>query len=247
MAIVYEHRRNDNGNVFYIGIGFDKKRANTKKGRNKYWHNIVNKCGYTVNITHKDICKEEACSIEKYLISFWREALGKNNLANITDGGEGMSGVIPNAETREKIAASKRGLVISDEAKAKIAAANKKRIVTKETREKLSLVWKGRVHSEESKRKISLGNIGKKYTQEAKDKISKGNTGKRRTDEVKKLYSEQRKGRLNPNAKKVVDSKNGVIYRCVKDAAIAINISYSHLHNQLTGRKENKTNLVFYK
>lgn len=98
MAIVYIHRRIDINdefkNVFYVGIGKSKKRANeTYHRRNCFWKNIVNKCGgFKVEITHTNLIWEEACSIERYLISFYgRKDLGLGNLCNLTDGGDGVN------------------------------------------------------------------------------------------------------------------------------------------------------------
>jgi hypothetical protein len=97
MAIVYIHRRldikDDFKNVFYVGIGKSKKRANeTYHSRSVYWKNVINKCGgFTVEITHSNLIWEEACSIERYLISFYgRKDLGLGNLCNLTDGGDGV-------------------------------------------------------------------------------------------------------------------------------------------------------------
>jgi hypothetical protein len=90
MAIVYTHTRLDSNKVFYVGIGKHLRRAFDKRARNKYWYNVVNKHGYRVDITHKDLCWEEACSIEKYLIAFYgRFDLKAGCLVNLTDGGEG--------------------------------------------------------------------------------------------------------------------------------------------------------------
>lgn len=90
MAVVYIHKRLDNGDVFYVGAGRSSSRAFDLKSRNKYWRNIVNKHGHEVCITHDDICIEEAFSIEKYLISFYgRIDLKTGTLVNLTDGGEG--------------------------------------------------------------------------------------------------------------------------------------------------------------
>lgn len=47
---VYRHIRRDTGEVFYIGKGF-KNRAYSFLNRNPYWHNIVNKCGFDVEIS----------------------------------------------------------------------------------------------------------------------------------------------------------------------------------------------------
>lgn len=90
MAVVYTHIRKDNNEVFYVGVGKHKSRAFDKRQRNKHWYHIVNKHGYNVNITHCDLCIEEAFCIEKYLISFYgRKDLKSGTLVNMTDGGDG--------------------------------------------------------------------------------------------------------------------------------------------------------------
>lgn len=101
MAIVYIHRRKDIDdifkNVFYVGIGKNAQRAyhKRKKDRSDFWRKIVSKNGYSVEITHTDLCWEEACAIEKYLICFYgRRDLELGNLCNMTDGGDGSFGHI---------------------------------------------------------------------------------------------------------------------------------------------------------
>jgi hypothetical protein len=101
MSVVYKHIRKDTNEVFYVGIGLTEERASSHYNRTKHWHHIVNKVGYTVEITHRDIIWEEACSIEKYLISFYgRRDLGEGTLVNLTDGGEGVPGMKHSAETK---------------------------------------------------------------------------------------------------------------------------------------------------
>jgi hypothetical protein len=96
VAIVYIHRRcdiKDNfKNVFYVGIGKSEKRAGQiNHSRNPHWKNIYNKYNCVTEITHKNISWEEACSIEKYLISFYgRKDLKLGSLCNMTDGGDGV-------------------------------------------------------------------------------------------------------------------------------------------------------------
>ena len=49
MAIVYIHKRKDNGIIFYVGIGNTIKRAyDIKNRKNKQWINIVKKWSTTV-------------------------------------------------------------------------------------------------------------------------------------------------------------------------------------------------------
>lgn len=110
MAFVYIHRRKDIQdpflNVFYVGIGKSEKRAYCKYGRNNHWQNIVNKYGYHIEITHRDICWEEACVIEKYLILFY----GKLILTNKTDGGEGTFGYRHTIETKNMFSEQRKGI-----------------------------------------------------------------------------------------------------------------------------------------
>ena len=98
--VLYFHRRKDTGKVFYVGVG-NLERAKAKDNRNQYWHNIVNKVGYDIEIVHTDLTWEEASVLERqYIKEFGRRDLGLGNLVNMTDGGEGQKN--PSKETREK-------------------------------------------------------------------------------------------------------------------------------------------------
>lgn len=41
MAIVYQHRRLDTNEVFYVGIGKTERRAYSIHGRSRHWSNVV--------------------------------------------------------------------------------------------------------------------------------------------------------------------------------------------------------------
>jgi len=98
---VYAHIRLDTLQIFYIGIGV-KNRVYTHRGRNIYWHRIVNKAGYFVDKLFENLSWEEACNIEKILIkSIGRVSLKTGPLCNMTGGGEGMLGY---KQTKETIA-----------------------------------------------------------------------------------------------------------------------------------------------
>lgn len=101
MAIVYQHRRKDNNSVFYIGIGKNKNRAYSKVNRNDYWYNITNKVGYEIDILIDGCTWEQACEIEKGMVSsYGRHDLDTGLLVNMTDGGEGIYNL--SAETISK-------------------------------------------------------------------------------------------------------------------------------------------------
>ena len=95
MAIVYQHIRKDTNEIFYVGIGKNKKRATAKTSRNYWWHNIVSKYGYTVEIIHDGLTEDAAKQYETYYIKkLGRKDLGLGELVNLTDGGEGRKNYI---------------------------------------------------------------------------------------------------------------------------------------------------------
>jgi hypothetical protein len=213
MAIVYIHRRKDIEdsflNVFYIGIGRNESRAKTKKSRNFYWKNIVNKYGYDIEITHKDICYEEACSIEKYLISFYgREDLSKGKLVNMTDGGDGSINHHVSDELKQYLSKINIGKKHKEESKKLMSESRKGnknhafgKKMSEETKLKLSIAHIGKKYSAEriAQMKITFSGknnpmYGKKMSEEAKAKMIKSLTGRKMSEEAKKNMSIARKG-----------------------------------------------------
>lgn len=96
------------GETFYIGIG-NKRRPYKKSDRNKYWHNVVNKYGYEIQVLKSDLSWEDAKELEIVLISYYgRKDLKTGCLVNMTEGGNGTLGftrVLPQ-EQKNKISLS---------------------------------------------------------------------------------------------------------------------------------------------
>jgi hypothetical protein len=87
--VLYHHIRLDNGEIFYVGIG-DSARPYSHNNRNNYWHNIVEKYGYRVEIIKESLDWGDACKLEILEIKkFGRKDLGLGPLVNLTDGGDG--------------------------------------------------------------------------------------------------------------------------------------------------------------
>jgi len=198
MAIVYRHIRLDKNEPFYIGIGKTEKRAYEKIKRNQFWHNVIAKTNYEVEILFDDLSWENAEEKEKEFIKLYGKRDNNTGcLVNITDGGGGTLGARHNEESRRKIGEESR---------------NRKRTPrSAETKEKLRLANLGKVGnrlgskvSEATKLKLRLANLGKvgpnkgkPMTEEAKQKMIASKLGKpskligsKRTEETKKKVSE---------------------------------------------------------
>lgn len=211
MAYVYRHIRLDKNIPFYIGIGSDTKgqhnRAYRQHNRSRHWHNIVNKHGYLVEILHDNIDWDTACILEQQLISIYgRMDLQKGDLVNLTNGGDGVLGVI--------IVAWNKGEQFSEEWKNKLKAAR----VGKESNAK------GKKWTEEAKERIRIARKdnmpstkGIKFTEERRlsNKYGKARRGVLQFDLnnnlIKAHYS------LNDAAQETIVPKSSIYLGCMNN------------------------------
>lgn len=142
---VYLHRRATDGRVFYVGKG-NSNRADSLKSRSQYWKNIVSKHGYTVEFVQRDIQEWYAFELEKELIAYY----GRENLCNLTDGGEGSSGFRHSPESIVKMSISSSGKKHSIETKNKMSAWQKTKKLTPEHIKKIAESNRTRCLSKES-------------------------------------------------------------------------------------------------
>ena len=221
---VYEHRRKDTGEVFYVGKG-SSARIKSKQGRNRWWMAIVAKSGGYVAAKVLDGLDEEMahlCEIER--IDQLRK-IGVR-LCNLTDGGEGMAGFKMPRDSVERGASKRRGKPLSEDAKKnmrghvrsdehrrKLSAGNLGKKMSLEARRKMSesrkgrplLALRGRSLTEEHKKKISAGVsgdkapfLGRKHTPESIEKIKAANIGRKESVETRLKKSMARIGEKNP-------------------------------------------------
>ena len=164
MAYIYLHRRNDTGEVFYVGKGTGG-RATDGRSRNPHWQNVVNKAGYTVEIIAKGLTDDEAYWAEPLLIEAHG---GVENLTNMSDGGEGFSSEESKAlwqdpEYREKISKAMKEQWQDPAFREKISKFQKERKIEQwkdpEYRDKHSKavkeLWQDPDHREKVSKKIS--------------------------------------------------------------------------------------------
>lgn len=203
---VYEHWRLDRDECFYVGKGKGGRAYSAK--RNKLWQNIVAKLerigsAFEVRIVASGLSEQEAYSLEKERIAFWRD---KVTLANFTLGGEGWTGGRHSEEFKKKISVRHKGRVVSQETREKISKVNtgNPRLIaskigfkhSEESKKLMSEKFKGRQKSEEHKKKLAEANRGKKMTLEMKAILIATNIGRKPSEETRKKLSAAQKGRI---------------------------------------------------
>lgn len=177
---VYEHWRPDRDECFYVGKGRGI-RATKMRDRNLHHKAIVEKLsriGMTVEVrmVASGLNEDEAFRIEVDRIAFWRAA--GIDLANKTNGGDGVSGLKMSDEARAKMSAAKLGKKQSPEAVAKRIAPLVGRKQPRDAVEAAANKRRGKKLSDEHKAKLSAAHIGKVVSLEARAALSAANKGK---------------------------------------------------------------------
>ena len=103
---VYVHRRADDGQVFYVGKGTERprhkrplhERAVSRDARSQWWHRVVAKHGRIAEVVASFVDDVAAQEFEKALIARY----GRRSLVNLTDGGDGHSGIAISDELRAR-------------------------------------------------------------------------------------------------------------------------------------------------
>jgi hypothetical protein len=209
---IYLHIRKTDNVIFYVGKGHDK-RAWCKRGRNKHWKNTVKNHGLEVKLIAENLTEEKSFELEKIFIEFYgRKDKGLGTLVNWTDGGEGASGTIVSEDTKKKQSLAKQGVLPWNHGKKGVYSEESKRKIGDKTLERLSNGWinpmTNRNHTEETKQKQRDCKLGK--------------------------YD----GPKNPNSKKIIDNKTGVIYDCVKDLSNLLGKNYGAFIRTLKNEME---------
>lgn len=201
--VVYEHRKKDNNELFYIGIGSYKYRPYEKRRRNNYWNNIVNKHGLTVNIIYKVDTWQQACIIETMLISkYGRIDKGTGILCNMTDGGDGSYGFKQSKEQIENRVKHFRGKKQSQELINKRAKKLKEvwdnPDMRKKHSERVKLMFK---NNPEIVKKISNAHKGKTYSPETIERMRQSALNKKMPENFSETMSLVSTGSKNGNSK----------------------------------------------
>jgi len=195
--------------VFYVGKGQDKRMYShflrVKKGyflENKHLENklqqlVKENLNPKYRIVFKTIEEQEAYNKEIELIKYY----GKENLCNLTDGGEGPFNCLRSEETKEKIRKKAIERNKSDEYRKMISIKTKQGMNNPVVKERLKKIFL----SQEHRQKISETTKKVLAKPEIKEKMKKAQQGKnngfynfKHSNEWKKQHSIAISGENNP-------------------------------------------------
>lgn len=212
--IIYKAENIINGKVYIgktVGLLCNRK-ATHKKGAigycyNSAFHNAIRKHGwenFKWEILAETDSESKLNALEKFYISAYRKM---GICYNMTNGGEGQSGIIVSQETREKLSQTGKGRKHSEEFKLKASERMKGEnnpAKREDVKKKISETSKNRIVSEETKEKMRIKSTGKKHTDEARKKISDSAKGRKHSESTKLKFKEQRTGKPHPHKGHIV-------------------------------------------
>ena len=163
---IYIGQKKGTINLSYLGSGKLIEKAILKYGKNNFRLEVLAFATTKLMID----------GLEMKFIYEYRQVFGNKFLYNITDGGEGFSGVFSEEhknniskscigrkmsyETRKRMSFSALGKTKSEKTKEKLRIANLGKIMSNETKKKMSNFQKIFIKTQEHKNKISMSHFG---------------------------------------------------------------------------------------
>jgi hypothetical protein len=143
---IYQHRRADNGQIFYVGKASNPYRKLKTQNRNSRWHQIVNEAGgFTAEEIVSNVDEDLSLLAEQEYIDKLKK-LGLP-ICNLTTGGQGRSGWNPSEETRKIWSEQRKGKAPHNKGNKKPATVKtqeEKEEIKRIRAEKVSNAFKGK-------------------------------------------------------------------------------------------------------
>jgi hypothetical protein len=123
------------GTPYYVGKGhgnraFSFQRKGAPRPQDDFY----------IAFVQEGLTEQEALSLERYCISLYgRIDIGTGILRNLTDGGDGVCGLVFSEDTIEAMRVRNTGKQLSSETKRRIGLANKGKTVPAEVRQKMAI------------------------------------------------------------------------------------------------------------
>ena len=231
--VVYIHRRKDNDSIFYVGMG-SLRRVTDKKNRNPYWNNVVNKYGYYTEVVAEKLSIEDAYELENLLINeIGRKDLGKGDLVNLTDGGDGCNNWNED-RTNLMICINKKNMKSVSQYNSKGEFIKSYRSISEASKQ--SYIARQTIRDcVNGKLKTAGGFVWVLSDVEYNHNPNRFDKG-----------SNAMKGGKNPNAKLVLNKETGIFYQSLSMAFKSQNkYKMSAFKAQVGGQNKNKTNFQY--
>jgi predicted GIY-YIG superfamily endonuclease len=228
MAYIYAHKRKDKNQIFYIGVSSldNYNRAYYKYNRGSIWNLIVKKTPYDIVIIHENISLKTALVLEKKLINYFGRINKKTGiLSNLTDGGDGMYGLVHTTKSKLKMRESQINLHRNG-----YISPMKGKKTPQEVREKISNSCKGR----------TAWNKGKKLSKEQAELLRTYNLGRVQTLQERIKRANSNKGKTR-NRKKIINTKSNTVFDSINDAIIHSGLTKTTFYRKLKNNQINYT------
>lgn len=184
---VYLHRRKTDGTIFYVGKG-SGTRAWKTVGRSKKWQAVASKHGLVVEIVQSGMQEWWAFELEMQLI-----LASSPSLCNLTDGGEGASGLVLSRQQREALRSRTTSMFEDESFRAKHQKSVLEAMSRPDVIEKISSRTKAAMACPDIRQKISSRHKGVPLSDEHKQSLSKARKGKPKSEEHKAALSSSAK------------------------------------------------------
>lgn len=194
---IYEYYIKDTGEVFYVGKGKGRRVYSGK--RNKFCEDMKSTHDWDYRIVYSDLSEQDAFDFERGLIIWYKEHTNYR-LTNVTDGGDGVSGWVPDENFRKKQSELSKGRWNDPIYRAKIIADRHHPDSTyqsKEFKDKISKLVSGNNNP----------NFKNYWSEQQKQKLSE-----------KRKVNGKSKGILNSQAKAIRCVETGEEFALIKDA-----------------------------